>query len=188
MTQTSGLTSLVDAINQAPVTVTIKRTVSSPVGVAAIALADLAPSQARSIQVSHVKAGSPSVGVSWQVEDDALHLELRSQGVHFTPQPWDALRDPVEVTIAASYLRPAISAEQAPDIRPYSTVLPAGLEHIVKHDMASTRFIERVVSLDGSQQFAMIDAIDGNQLRVTLTEAIPVRLDVVFLPEPEGDA
>jgi len=179
---------LLEALNRTPVTAVVRHTIDTLTGTDTVPIGDLAPAGSRELAIVQAATGRHDVTLDCSLAPDHLALALYSRGIHFTPQPWDALADPVETTITVSYLRPALSTDASADLRHYSVTLPAGLEHVVVHGMGSEKFVERVTSLAGDPQFAAVEAMDADRLRVTLTEAIPVRLDAVFLPDLEGDA
>lgn len=188
------LTGIVDSLNRTRETRTVVKRVESSDGYTIIHLPSLLPADSRSYSVASVETDRGDVVPHWRQAGDSVEVELHSRGVHFRPQPWDALSKPVELTLVVGFKTAAMSVsedlggeEGSGSLLAYFGIdLEAGTEHVVTHGKGSRRFVERIVDTGGRAQFASVEALDGDRVRVRLTDAIPVRLDLIFMPD--GDA
>lgn len=183
------LTGIIGAFNSAHLLREWSLTVESPDGQASFPLyADL-PAGASRVVVSSLSVSHDDVAARWRVEGDYLHVSLVSRGRHFTPQPWDALAQPVTLSIVVAFQPPALDVPDldTDGLSHYGVTLPADVEHVVEHGMGKTRFIERITDTQGRAQFASVEALDANRVRVVLAEAMPVRLDMIFMPDDTGE-
>ncbi|MDX5979634.1 hypothetical protein [Vreelandella alkaliphila] len=182
------LTGIISAFNRAHLLRELSLTVASFNGKAEFRLADHLPAGAHSVVVSSVSVSNDNADLRWHIASGYLHASLSSKGRHYSPQPWDALARPVTLSVVAAYVPPPLDV---PDLdldglHHFGVSLPAELEHVVNHGMGKTRFIERITDNEGRAQFASVEALDANHVRVTLVEALPVRLDMIFMPDNAG--
>ncbi|MGP9633807.1 hypothetical protein ACT3R7_12140 [Halomonas sp. AOP43-A1-21] len=182
------LTGIIGAFNRAHLLRELSLTVESYDGKAIFNLADHLPAGAHSVIVSSVSLSDDGADLRWHIVDGRLHAALTSKGRHYAPQPWDALARPVTISVVVAYVPPPLDV---PDLdldglHHFGVSLPAGLEHVVEHGMGRTCFIERVTDSEGRAQFASVEALDANHVRVTLAEALAVRLDIIFMPDNAG--
>lgn len=122
--------------------------------------------------------------VKWQASGQSLEIEVKTQGMHFLPQPWPH-DEPINLKIILAVMPERIIApSNIGNAVSFSVQLPVGMEHVVQHNMGSTKFVESVVSIDGGEkQFALVQAIDDDNLRLTLTEPMAVQLSAIFVKE-----
>lgn len=182
------LTGIIGAFNSAHTLRAVALVVKHHEGRASFDLAAYLPEGAHSIVVSSLAPRNDSVGLRWHLDGLQLSVALTTSGRHYTPQPWDALADPVTLDAVIAYVPAPLDV---PDLdldglHHYAIELPASIEHVVTHNMGKTRFIDRITDADGRAQFASVEALDANRVRVTLAEAIPVRLDMIFMPDETG--
>ena len=182
------LTGIIGAFNSAHTLRAVAFVVKHHEGRASIDLAAYLPEGAHSIVVSSLAPRNDSVGLRWHLDGLQLNIALTTSGRHYTPQPWDALAEPVTLDAVIAYVPPPLDV---PDLNldglhHFSVELPAGVEHVITHGMGKTRFIERITDTAGRAQFASVEALDANRVRVSLVEALPVRLDMIFMPDKPG--
>lgn len=128
------------------------------------------------------EADRHEASVKWQVNGQSLDVAVKTQGMHFLPQPWPH-DEPINLKIILAVMPEKIIAPSNIG-NAFSIQLPAGLEHVVQHNMGSTKFVESVVSIDsGEKQFALVQAIDDDNFRLTLTEPMAVQLSAIFVKE-----
>ena len=183
------LTGIIGAFNSAHTLHAVAFVVKHHEGRASFELADYLPEGAHSIIVSSLAPRNDAVTLKWSLDGSELRVALTSSGRHYTPQPWDALETPVTLDAVIAYVPAPLDV---PDLdldglHHYAVDLPAGTEHVVAHNMGKTRFIERITDADGRAQFASVEAMDTNRVRVLLAEALPVRLDMIFMPDSSGE-
>lgn len=183
------LTGIVQAFNRTHALRLVTHTVSDREGRASIDLSDVLPEGASDVLVSSLATDREQVDPRWHLDGRVVRLQLYSRGVHYLPTRWDALAQPVEVSLVAGYLPPALDVPNLDldGLEHFGIDLPAALEHEVAHGMGRTRFIERITDAEGRAQFASVEAIDADHVRVTLAEAIAVRLDMIFMPAEDAD-
>lgn len=185
------LNTIVEAFNGAQSLRTVPAVIRASDGKASIELADYLPKSAHSLVVSSATPHRMDADAHWRLAGTRLDVELLSSGIHFTPQPWDASATPVTLDVAVAFSRPPISVPDAPDLEAsglthFGIDLPAQQQHVVMHGKGSTHFIERMTDADGITQFASVEALDADRVRVTLAEAMPARLDLIFMPDDAG--
>lgn len=182
------LNGIIGAFNSAHLLRELSLTVTTPSGKAVFDLADYLPTGAHSVVVSSATPGNDNTDLRWHVDEGKLHVSLTSRGRHYAPQPWDALTQPVKLAIVVAYVPPPLDVPnlELDGLSHFGTDLPADFEHVVTHGMGKTRFIERITDTDGRAQFASVEALDANRVRVTLAEALAVRLDMIFMPDNAG--
>lgn len=182
------LTGIIGAFNSAQQLQTVPLTVSTYDGRASFDLVDHLPAGAHSIVVSSVSPRSSDIDVEWHLDAGRLNVVLRSKGRHYASQPLDTLARPATLDAVLAFVPAPLDV---PDLdldglHHFGVSLPARLEHVVEHGMGKTRFIERITDAQGRAQFAAVEAVDANRVRVMLAEALPVRLDMIFLPVSTG--
>lgn len=130
------------------------------------------------------EADRHEASVKWQASGQSLDVVVKTQGMHFLPQPWPH-EEPLNLKIILAVMPEKIIApSNIGNALSFSVQLPAGLEHVVQHNMGSTKFVESVVSIDsGEKQFALVQAIDDDNFRLTLTEPMAVQLSAIFVKE-----
>lgn len=185
------LAAIVSALNATQQVRTVDADVDSADGTASVDLAALLPDGARGIVVSSVTPDRDTVAAHWSRDGGVLSVQIVSNGVHFTPQPWDASASPVRLHVGLAFTPSPISVPDAPDLSSsglahFGTDLPGKMEHVVTHNMGRTRFVERMVDTEGRAHFASVEALNSNQVAVMLAEAVPVRLDLIFMPDDTG--
>jgi hypothetical protein len=182
------LNGIIGAFNRAHLLRELSLTVASYSGKATFTLADYLPAGAHSVVVSSASPGNDDADLRWQVRDGRLEVALTSKGRHYAPQSWDALAKPVVLSVVVAFAPPPLDVPnlETDGLSHFGVNLPADVEHIVTHGMGKTRFIERITDTDGRAQFASVEALDANRVRVTLAEALAVRLDMIFMPDNAG--
>lgn len=130
------------------------------------------------------EADRHEASVKWQVSGQSLDVAVKTQGMHFLPQPWPH-DEPINLKITLAVIpEKIITPSNIGNTLSFSVQLPAGLEHVVQHNMGSTKFVESVVSIDsGEKQFALVQVIDDDNFRLTLTEPMAVQLSAIFVKE-----
>ncbi|MCV6589093.1 MAG: hypothetical protein OIF57_08700 [Marinobacterium sp.] len=120
------------------------------------------------------------VSVHTQVEDGDLCIALKSNGVHFRPQPWNASLVPIDVQIRIDTQQPDTSGPA----RCFNS--PSGLVHTIKHNMGTRHFIERIFNAtSGEPEFAEVEVIDDNAFEVRLAVPAAVTVAVVFVTDTQ---
>lgn len=182
------LTGIIGAFNRAHLLRELSLTINSVNGQAAFLLSDALPVGASGVVVSSLAVSHDAVDARWHTADGYLHVSLTSKGRHYTPQPWDALNSPVTLAVVAAFMPPPLDVPDldADGLNHFGIDLPADVEHVVEHGMGKARFIERITDTEGRAQFASVEALDANRVRVTLVEPLPIRLDMIFMPDSPG--
>lgn len=108
----------------------------------------------------------------------AVRVQVTTYGRTVAPQPWDGLHEPITISAMAVWVVEADDLQHEQVARSWD--LSAGLSHVIEHNMGTRRLVEAVTGPDGPI-YAGVTILDENRIKIDLTEAIPVSVNVIFL-------
>lgn len=129
-------------------------------------LAMLMPVAERTDALAHVVRPAPGLA----------RVEVKTQGLHLAPLPWNGTSQPITIKLMAVWL--ADDGGKQTVAKTWS--LPAGLSHVIEHNMSTRQFVETIKDGNGDPMFAGVTVLDDQSIRIDLTEAVPVEVAIIF--------
>lgn len=152
-----------------------------------LSITDLSGAAVLDLQAQGIASGALVVPVveradamahALRVSPAQVRLQVTTYGRTIAPQPWNGLDEPITVKAMAVWVIEDDALDREQVARTWA--LPAGLSHVIEHNMGTRLLIESVKSLEGSI-YAGVTILDENRIQIDLTEAVPVTVSIVFL-------